>query len=499
MRFATPLALVAATAAFCLAMAAPGDMTRKPAPDAQEQSQAAALFGEVYKPDIDAAETADAKAKLAQRLLDEAVKARGAPADQFVLFREAGRLAEAAGDAETALAAADAMAERFDVDAWEARVQTLSRVAAAVKFTSQKKVLAAGAVELVEGAMKADQFEPAERLAAIALDAARAARDGPLVQQITARQEEIQTWKAAHAPVVESLKVLADRPLDPAANRVVGAYRCIWKGDWDRGVAMLALGDDPALQKLAAAELADPSSADQKVAVGDGWWDLGESHKDRQREAYLKRAAHWYQDALPQLPAGLMKMKIEKRIEELGQLFPAPTAAETHDNVEDSGEGDWQTLGPRGDLTRCHTLGPFSQSQPDVPIVNFIRKAKPGQSYARQKLTPTAAETAANEARFAGPTEPGQKMYYIFHVRTERSQNVRINVSTYGPGDYNTVSTLANFMVVPTSVDWLPLKRGGVHVLIVKLDHNKGTSPDESWISLTLRGAEEPIQQWQGK
>lgn len=493
------IGLVLAAAGFCLPVAAQPRPLRRPVPDAQELSQAEALFREIYQQEIDAADTTDKKSSAAKRFLDQALKARGAPADQYVLLREAAGLAAGGGDAETAISAVNALAERFDVDAWEARLETLSEVAASVKFTSQKKTLAATAAELVDGAMTADLFEPAERLAAIALDAARAARDGPLSQQVAARQEEIQEWKAAYAPVVDALAVLADRPTDPAANRVVGSYRCVWKGDWERGVAMLALGDDPALEKLAAEELRSPASADERVALGDGWWELGESRQERHREAYLKRAAHWYEQALPELSGGLVKMKIERRIDQIAELSPPPAGTEVSGAGESSGAGAWETVDPKGMMTRCVTLGPFPQSQLDVPVVGFIRKAQPGQVYNGLKLTPTEAERAGGQMRFPGPTQPGTKTYYVFLFRTLQTQNVRIRVNTFGAGDYNSVGILVNFIRVPSTIDWLPAKQGSVHVLILKLDHHKGDLPDESWISLSLRGADEPIQQWRGE
>jgi len=82
---------------------------------------------------------------------------------------------------------------------------------------------------------------------------------------------------------------LAKKPDDPEANFTAGKYLCLVKGDWDKGLPLLAKGSDAKLKELAQKELAGPKDAAEQAAVGDGWWaqetrNWWEDHYRAQRE-----------------------------------------------------------------------------------------------------------------------------------------------------------------------------------------------------------------------
>jgi len=71
----------------------------------------------------------------------------------------------------------------------------------------------------------------------------------------------------------------------------------------------------------------------EQVELGDGWWELAQSHEGRRRETLLLRAGSWYAAAKARLSTGLTLAKVEKRlreVERIGRPAPkAPTAAKT--------------------------------------------------------------------------------------------------------------------------------------------------------------------------
>ena len=110
----------------------------------------------------------------------------------------------------------------------------------------------------------------------------------------------------AYADTQEATATLKEKPDDPEANLALGKYRCFNRGDWDKGLPMLAKGDDGKLKALAEKDIAGAASAKEQAKLADAWWNVSRG-----------RAIYWYEQALPGL-AGLEKDRVEKRIGEAG-------------------------------------------------------------------------------------------------------------------------------------------------------------------------------------
>lgn len=175
--------------------------------------------------------------------------------------------------------------------------------------------------------MTADMFEEAEQVGKIAVATARKARDTKLIKKVVVRNKEIQGIAEAYEQAKAAKKTLDTNPGDPEANVAVGKYLCFVKGDWDKGLPMLASGSDEKLKALAVKELKGATGADAEVAVGDGWWDL----RDKEERA-KQRAVYWYKKALPGL-TGLVKDKANSRLaavaEEENVAAPKPQVRRT--------------------------------------------------------------------------------------------------------------------------------------------------------------------------
>jgi hypothetical protein len=295
-----------------------------PIPDDASQQKVVALVGEIYKSDHEAAKTPQQKSALAKKMIDQGIATANDPVSRYVLFRIAGDIAIAAGDAETVLRAIDEMAKSYELDALGAKASALDKTAKAQRLTDESKSLVTQAFRVINEAIANNRFDVASSLGELAIASARKARDGELVKLAVERKKEIDDAEKNFAAVVQALATLDDKPTDPAANLTVGRFRCFVKGDWATGLSMLALGDDSVLKSLAAKELADPSTPDAQLQLGDGWWEVAEMEQGTIRRNIQLRAVHWYRRALPQL-TGLPQLRVAKRLEGM-PVAPAPSA-----------------------------------------------------------------------------------------------------------------------------------------------------------------------------
>lgn len=120
--------------------------------------------------------------------------------------------------------------------------------------------------------------------------------------------------------------MLRAEPANPEANAATGKYLCFVKGDWDRGVLMLALGSDPSLKAIAEKEL-DELTPTRPEQVGDGWWERAEEEVGTIQKRTRARAAYWYRKALPGL-SGFARDLIQKRLDSLAEPHAAPALVE---------------------------------------------------------------------------------------------------------------------------------------------------------------------------
>lgn len=301
---------------------------KAPVPDTKVQARSQELIRDIYGKNYDAAKTSQQKADLAKKLLDQAAESKGDPGSHFVLLRVAKDVAVLAADAETALDAVNRIVATYDVDAMEMRLGCAKRLASAAKLSSQHGALAAQVYPLVDIAVAEDNFDAASQLGEIARVAAQKARNYPLLKQITARMEKLDEVRKAQAEYQTAVARLEESPTDPQANLAAGRYLCLSRGDWERGIPMLALGSDPALKAPAVKELAGADSPDAQIAAGDAWWDLAQTREGRERNSYLLRAGHWYEQVQPKATSSLMKVRLQDRLEEIAKI-EQPTSEAT--------------------------------------------------------------------------------------------------------------------------------------------------------------------------
>ena len=284
------LLLMAVSLAFTGAAVA---QQKAPVPDADAQAEPRQLVRDIYGDKYRRSETPGAKTALAREMLEAAARDKDGSASQFVLLKTAREVAAEAGDAATVLEAVDRTARTYDVNDLKMKAEALQVAARNARLPGQRKAIAKEAYALVSAASDRDDYETAGELAELAVAEARKAREHALAGKIAASMKEVQERQRAFAEYEQALAVLEKDPAEPAANLAAGRYLCLVKQDWDRGIAMLALGSDPQLKALAAGDLKPAASADEQVARGDGWWELAQTADGRDRQSLMLRAGYW--------------------------------------------------------------------------------------------------------------------------------------------------------------------------------------------------------------
>ncbi len=294
-------------------------------PDDAAQRAALDLVRETFRAENDKAKTPDEKRQFARFLFQTAADTQNDPAAQYVLLRVARDIAASSGDSQFVCQSIDKLAELYHIDGFEMKAQTLIKLPPALNSQDDHKQFVLAGRTLVETAVDKDRYDLATELSALILDVARrmSADDIDLRKEVVALGKVVEKKAADYQAIEAALAVLADNPADAEANLVVGKYRCFEKGDWENGLPMLAMGNDPGLKAAAEQELAKPSTADDQTKLGDAWWELAEREDEPSKDQLLRRAAIWYERALPELSDGLVKAKIEKRLEQITSANPA--------------------------------------------------------------------------------------------------------------------------------------------------------------------------------
>jgi hypothetical protein len=291
-----------------------------PAPTEEALQAPLALIKELYGEEHASAKTNEQVQTLAKKLVSVASGVDD-PVKRFALLRVARDIASQACDGQTAFQIIEELDEKYQIDAIRMKASVLYSLSKKARLSADRKSISQQALALADQAIIRDEFELADKLAEMGLAEARKIRDAAFVKAIATRQKEIEEFRQLYADVGEAAKRLEENPTDPEANHVVGKYRCLVKGDWEKGLPMLALGSDAALKALAVKELGEVVKPEEQAELAEGWWRQSETDDDTVKSAMRRRAMYWYRRVLP-VADGLVQAQAEKRFRE----FYAPYA-----------------------------------------------------------------------------------------------------------------------------------------------------------------------------
>ncbi len=289
----------------------------RPVPAGPEQEKAEQLVKDVFKDDYAKKTQAD-KLALSAKLSEQARETKDDPVARFVLFREARDLAAQAGDLEQSLKIVDEVAKLYAVNTAELKVDVLEAASAAMTPATCKAFTDTATLVLDE-LLEKDGFEAAARLLKVSQKVCHAAKNVPLLTVLQSRETDVESRKKESEKAKTALESLSKNPKDAAASLIAGKYLCI-KGDWEKGLPLLAAGGDAKLSELAKLDLALPVKAEDQAKTGDGWYTFATSEKHNLQ--LKQRAFYWYSQSVTAGITGLSKAKVEKRIAELEKSFP---------------------------------------------------------------------------------------------------------------------------------------------------------------------------------
>ena len=303
---------------------------RRPVPSQEAQDEAKGIARQIFRDDISAARTSEAKIELARKFISYAEHVKKDPAAQFTLLILARDLAASTGNSQLSLQTVNQLANEYEVDALEMKSHTIERAIDSARNAQVLHRLMETSRELIDEAARESRYEIALDLVRTSLKQAKQMRSEGLANEYSKLLKSIEGRKARY----EAMETLQSNPDDPDANLVVGEHLVIAEDDWEQALPHLAKGADEQLAASANMELSDLPDAMAMIALAESWEKIAIARRGKQEETvYLRRAIHWFQESLPQLD-GLDRIATSKKLEELAdavELATAQTAAESLD------------------------------------------------------------------------------------------------------------------------------------------------------------------------
>jgi serine/threonine protein kinase len=338
----------------------PAKPSRLAVPDAAKLRQAESALKENYRDDY-ARKTPSDNLATAKKLL--AIDAPADPAANYARLLAARNFAAQGGDAATALAAADRLAEAFTDDVLALKTEGI--VASVARTTDGAAAIATAALALTDEAIQADRYDLAARLAAKAKSAAEPLKNEDLKSGAASREKVVSALLKEFQAVAAYAKTLAEKPDDPVANTQMGRFVCFVKEDWERGLELLAKGSDAGLKSLAGKELAKPEDAAVQRDLCEGWLALAEREpaKGLRKDNLTERSRMWFAQVESKLlPAD--RTKLAGRLEKLEKAAGPKTARAPKAAAQAAplpfGAG-WLNLTPTVDVTKHSVNGTWQR------------------------------------------------------------------------------------------------------------------------------------------
>jgi len=300
-----------------LILAKAGEKANLPA--LEEREKATKLIRDLFKVEYSKT-TVVAKAALAETLFKQASESDQDLPAKYVLLKETAELA-AGANMDLSVQACENIMKSFEGPIAEIIEPILKNIAPKAVAPAAAQSLAGFVLSVVDDALAADDFETAGRLQQMANGLAQRSRNLKLIKQVQTLAKDIDLSKQIKVKVTAAVAVLKDKPEDPDSNLLIGKYLCFNKGDWSKGLPMIAKGSDAKLKSVATKDieaLADDSNS--STDAGDGWYDLVTSIDGHPKSSIYSRIQMHYTNALTNAK-GITKTKIEKRLDEIEKLL----------------------------------------------------------------------------------------------------------------------------------------------------------------------------------
>ena len=296
-----------------VAPAEPPKPVKMAPPDAATQEKNLKLARMIFEKEY-AQNTPDGRRQLVATLLDEAGNIKKNLSAKFVLLEQARDLAVETGDAKSCRRAIEQLDEGFIVDAMAMAANVLAKFLP--RSAADGAVLGWGA-DIVDHLIKEENYDAGAKLVSSFPSAAYQKKDTDIPARLLAAKAAVGEYQR----IKPTLEKLAADPADPAANLAAGRFYCFTRGDWAKGLPLLAKGSDAQLRDVAAAELAKPAESSAQLALANQWWEAAKAAAAL-ADAMRGRAGYWYEKALPGLK-DLEEVLARKRLADLAAAAAA--------------------------------------------------------------------------------------------------------------------------------------------------------------------------------
>ena len=310
------IAIVVVVASALGAAAQP--VQKQPIPDVLAQAKAEKTIKDIFVADYAMKNPTD-QIELAKKLLAVAEETKDDPVGQYVMLREACELAARNGSIDLASVAAALWVKRFAISPSSARLHLLKAIEFAPATHAAAKRVLETATAAVDDAVQEDDYTHAAEMLKLSEGFLQRAKEAEFHAALTARAEEVDKIRQEYQRIKPDLAKLVTMPENAEACESAGRFFCFFKGDWPRGLPLLAKAKDAALKDLAAKDVGSPTETAARLSLAEAWWSFGERLPYPQRAEIQLRAGMWYRQASSGL-AGLTKLRVDRRLTEIDAL-----------------------------------------------------------------------------------------------------------------------------------------------------------------------------------
>lgn len=274
---------------------------RAPVPPQSDRPNWVKDFQQLW-PDAYATRRVPATTQAAADAMVTASQTENQSARKYFLLYEARRLATDDGNVPLAFEATDRIADTYDVDALDLRIETLTALSQNKNLGDQFVILVERLFETIDQARSAGRFDKVDRLRIFGASLSSRGRPGLLSVLMQQLVKDINGWKNLAGKRDRLIKQIEQDPADTEAREELGLTLLAMQGDWDDALAQLATAEDKALRDLAVADLARPSDFDAMAALAEGYLKLSEDRPEDQADLFARRALDWIQQAIRKAP-----------------------------------------------------------------------------------------------------------------------------------------------------------------------------------------------------
>jgi len=275
---------------------------------------------EAYKDSFSEAKVRSTRLEVAQHLIEASQGETEDSVKRYALLDMARTIYMDEFHVDGVLEVIGAVERSFTVDGLKLRSDALLALGRTAKEGDAKREVLKNLGGAIDNAVAADRYELAKPLADVNLTMSKALNDVAIESEASTRQSQVRECEQTFMIARRSAAVLKDKPTDPEASAVVGRYTCLFKGDWETGLPLLAAGSNEALKVLANKDLIAKSDADI-VAAADGWYDFMGTQKGVAKEMVRRHTLTLYDKCVGGL-SGLARSKVEGRQRSLQPARP---------------------------------------------------------------------------------------------------------------------------------------------------------------------------------